>query len=349
MEILDYQIIYIDNIEGAASIAVFSEKESIDKYTIDIITRALSKQDRKYKFNDNKRTTRDRILNIAANKSIGDWGTELGNDLASSEKNKNEEIRHLKNQIPLGVLIVAYVHDDNNEFILLLKSDYDKFISEATGQIQTGLSLKNQIYKTCRFSINRGEHEVQFSEITTSDSNKRQSEYWHKDFLELVPVYSDSHNTTTAYNAIKDLFKPFQKSAPSDYTTMRRMTIGYFRQEGTFDIDYFKDEIIGKYNPHDPAAVNIKKITEKIEKLRTKGTFDPVFNKDTSAVKDRIRGIHKLTDEMDLKVKTEIANPENFILPYDTNGRKGIAIISELGFKFAKQIQDNKKIQENKP
>ena len=44
MEILDYQIIYIDNIEGTASIAVFPEKESIDKYTIDLITRAsLSK------------------------------------------------------------------------------------------------------------------------------------------------------------------------------------------------------------------------------------------------------------------------------------------------------------------
>ena len=68
MEILDYQIIYIDNIEGTASIAVFPEKESIDKYTIDLITRAFSKQDRKYKFNDNKRTTRDRVLNIAANK-----------------------------------------------------------------------------------------------------------------------------------------------------------------------------------------------------------------------------------------------------------------------------------------
>ncbi len=51
MEILDYQIIYIDNIEGTASIAVFPEKESIDKYTIDLITRAFSKQDRKYKFN----------------------------------------------------------------------------------------------------------------------------------------------------------------------------------------------------------------------------------------------------------------------------------------------------------
>ena len=242
MEILDYQIIYIDNIEGTASIAVFPEKESIDKYTIDLITRAFSKQDRKYKFNDNKRTTRDRVLNIAANKSIGDWGTELGNDLASSERNKNEEIRHLKNQIPLGVLIVAYGHDENKEFILLLKSDYDKFISEATGQIQTGLSLKNQIYKTCRFSIYRGEHDVQFSEITTSDSNKRQSEYWHKDFLELIPIYSDNHNTTTAYNALKDIFKPFQKSAPSDYHTMRQMTIGYFRQEGTFDIDYFRSE-----------------------------------------------------------------------------------------------------------
>lgn len=342
MEILDYQIIYIDNIEGVASIADFPEKDSIDKYTIDLITRAFSKQDRRYKFNDNKRTTRDRVFNIAANKSVGDWGTELGNDLASSERNKNEEIRHLKNQIPLGVLIIAYGLDNNNEFILLLKSDYDKFISEATGQIQTGLSLKNQIYKTCRFSISRGDHDVQFSDITTSDSNKRQSEYWHKDFLELVPVYSDSHNTNAAYNAIKDIFKPFQKTAPTDYTTMRQMTIGYFRQEGTFDIDYFKDEIIGKYNPHDPSSVNIKKLTDKIEKLKTKGTFDPVFTKDTSAVKDRIKGIHKLTDEMDLKVKSEIANPENFILPYETNERKGITIISELGFRFASQIQENK-------
>lgn len=343
MEVIDYKIIYIDIVNGVGSIAEFQETQNIDQYTLDLLQRARIQQDRRYKFNDNKRTTKDRILNIALNRSIGNIAIELGNDLACSEKNKNDEIKQLKTHIPMGILIVAYGLADNNEFILLLKSDYDKFISEATGAIQTGLSLKNQIYKTCLFQLLRGNNDVGFGEISTSESNKRQSEYWHKDFLELAPIYTDTQNTTVAYSMIKkQIIEPLKTKSISDYNTVKQMTVGYFRQEGVFDIDYYWDEIIGTYQPHDPKSIDINSLTSKIDNIKKSNKFDHVFNKDTSAVKDRIKGIHHLTDEMDLKVKSEISNPENVILPYDNNGRKGLTIISERGYSFAKDIHDNK-------
>lgn len=341
--ILDYQIIYIDNISGVANIAEFQETENIDQYTQNLLIRAKSQQDRRYKFNENKRTTRDRILNIALNKSIGNLGVELGNDLAGSEKDKNVEIKPLKKQIPLGVLIVAYCMDDEGEFVLLLKSDYDKFISEATGKIQSGLSLKNQIFKTCQFAIHRNEHDVEFTEITTSDSTKRQSEYWHKNFLELIPVYSDTENTNKAYEAIKkDILKPLQKVSPSDYNTIKHLTIAYFRQTGTFDIDYYRDDVLGTYDPHDPDKVNINRLKAKVDKIKNAKSFDSVFTKDTTAVKDRIKGSYKLTSELDLKVKSDFPNPENIILPYEEDGRKGLTIISERGYDFAKNIHEDR-------
>ncbi|MBD5202081.1 MAG: hypothetical protein HDS81_02040 [Bacteroidales bacterium] len=343
MEILDYQIIYIDNIAGVANIAEFQETENIDQYTHNLLIRAKSQQDRRYKFNENKRTTRDRILGIALNKSIGNFGVELGKDLACSEKDKNVEIKPLKKQIPLGVLIVAYCKDEDGEFVLLLKSDYDKFISEATGKIQSGLSLKNQIFKTCQLTVLRNEHDVEFSEITTSDSNKRQSEYWHKNFLELIPVYSDTENTNKAYEAIKkDILKPLQKVSTSDYYTIKHHTIAYFRQSGSFDIDYYRDHILGTYNPHDPEKVNIDHLKAKVDKIKKSKSFDSVFTKDTTAVKDRIKGSYKLTSELDLKVKSDFPNPENIILPYEENERKGITIISKRGYDFAKNIHEDK-------
>lgn len=343
MELLDYQIVCIHNDVGNASIKDFQETESIEQYTKELLFRAMSQQDRRYQFNKNKRTTRERILSIAANKSIGELAFELGNDLANVEKCKNEEIKHLKTQIPIGVLIVAYGTHETYEFVLLLKSDYDQFISEATGKIQSGLSLKNQIYKTCQFIVARTENEVEISGITTSDSTKRQSEYWHKDFLELNPVYSDTENTERAYALIKrEILKPLQKDSPSDYRTIKQLTVGYFRQSGTFDIDYYRDGIIGIYQPQEPDKVSIKKLQSKIDKIKASKSFDPVFNKDTSVVKDRIKGSYKLTAEMDLKVKTDFPNPQNIILPFEEDGRKGITIISERGYTLAQDIRTNK-------
>lgn len=343
MELLDYQIVCIHNNIGNASIKDFQERENIEQYTKELLTRAMAQQDRRYKFNENKRTTRDRVLSIAANKSIGELGLELGNDLASTEKNKNEEIKQLNTRIPIGVLIVAYGTHENREFVLLLKSDYDQFISEATGIIQSGLSLKNQIFKTCQFIVNRNEQEVEISEITTSDSSKRQSEYWHKDFLELNPIYSDTENTDKAYSLInKNIIKPLQKDSPSDHRTIKQLTVGYFRQSGIFDIDYYRDEIIGKYQPQEPDKVNIEKLKSKIDKIKASKSFDPVFKKDTSVVKDRIKGSYKLTDEMDLKVKSDFPNPQNIILPFEEDGRKGVTIISERGYDLALDIRANK-------
>lgn len=342
MDKLDYKIVYIDNVNGIAREEDFQVTENIDKYTSDLLIRAIEQQDRRYKFNENKRTTRDRVLSIAASKTVGNIAIELGNDLASSEKNKNDEIKQLKRQIPLGVLIVAYGECDGREFVLLLKSDYDKFISEATGKIQSGLSLKNQIFKTCQFSIKRENHVVEFSEITTSDSTKRQSEYWHKDFLELIPEFSDTENTSKAYTLIKNILKPLQKQAPSDYNTLKQNTVGYFRRSGMFNIDEYRDEIIGKFQPQEPDKVDINKLKSEIDKIKKKRLFDPVFNKDTSVVKDKIQGSHKLTEEMYLRIKSEIPNPETVILPYEQSGRKGVTIISERGYDFAKDVHDNK-------
>ena len=45
---------------------------------------------------------------------------------------------------------------------------------------------------------------------------------------------------------------------------------------------------------------------------------------------------------MDLKVKTDFPNPQNIILPFEGNGRKGITIISERGYIFAQDIKTNK-------
>lgn len=109
-----------------------------------------------------------------------------------------------------------------------------------------------------------------------------------------------------------------------------------------FDIDYYRDEIIGKYQPQEPDKVNIEKLKSKIDRIKDSKSFDPVFTKDTSVVKDRIKGSYKLTDEMDLKVKCDFPNPQNIILPYEEDGRKGVTIISDRGYNFAQDIRINK-------
>lgn len=97
--------------------------------------------------------------------------------------------------------------------------------------------------------------------------------------------------------------------------------------------------IIGLHTPFD-ATLNIDELKDKVEKLRSTGKFDAKFTKVPDEIKDKIKEYIKLTNEIDLKIKQDVAGIENVILKADlVDGRKGITIVSQEGYEYAKGLE----------
>lgn len=66
-------------------------------------------------------------------------------------------------------------------------------------------------------------------EVIVYDTNSSMSKYWWGDFLELSEVYTNKHNTITAFDAIdKGVFTKMKKDFPQDYVYLRNSTVRYF-------------------------------------------------------------------------------------------------------------------------
>lgn len=344
MNVVYYKILKINNEEGHADFASFENDENIGNYVMDILNKcAAAPIERRYKFCANKHTAKSRVENLIMGHEIERNCLDMGNDLAAVEMNSNIDHAQLKGKIPVGILLIALADmqtDENDYKLILIKSDYDEFIAEGTGVKSSGLSIKNQIFKTCIFSIKKQENGFTWGEITTSDSTKRYASYWSSAFLELEVCISNKENTITAFSQIKNkILLQIKNNHKPDYLVLYNATVGYMRQAGVFDLDFYKNTIIGQHTPFD-ASLNINELMEKVEKLRNSGKFDATFTKVPEEIKDKMQEYLSLTAEIDLKIKKDVAGIENVILKADLkDGRKGITIVSQEGYDYAKGLE----------
>lgn len=345
MRTIYYKLLRLTNITGTAAFANFEFLDNIENYVMNILNQtAHANVERKYRLNPNLHTTEGRInaLLTKEGEELEPTMLEMGNHLATIERDFNDNNQHLKGKIPDGVLLIAYVDmetDEGDYKIIILKSDYDEFIAENTGQQNTGLSVKNQIFKTCQFNIKWHENVYEIVHIAASDSTKRQAAYWLKEFLELDAIRQDKENTEKVYDLIKKkILNPLKENHKPDYLILYNSTISYMRSEGMFDLDYYKDEIIGKYTPYDE-TLDKAALVEKVNKLRDSDKFDAQFTKVPTAITDKLKSVIKLTDELYLNIKHDIPGMESKILPYEQGRKKGIIIISEEGYDFAKGVK----------
>ena len=345
MRTIYYKLLRLTNQAGTAEFANFEFLGNIENYVTNILVQtANASVERKYKFNVNLHTTKDRIDSLLTKEGGEREVTmlELGNHLASIEKEFNDNNQHLKGKIPDGVLLIAYVDmetDEGDYKVIILKSDYDEFIAEHTGQQSTGLSVKNQIFKTCQFNVKWHEQTYVIGQIAASDSTKRQAAYWLKDFLELEAIRQDKENTEKAYELIKKkILNPLKENHKPDYLILYNSTISYMRSEGMFDLDHYRDEIIGGYTPYDD-TLDVNTLKAKVDQLRASDKFDAQFSKVPTAITDKLKSVIKLTDELYLDIKHEIPGMESKILPYEEGQKKGITIISQEGYDYAKGVK----------
>ena len=216
-------------------------------------------------------------------------------------------------------------------------------MEELSGEKKSGLPTKKKIFKSFVLNISLDDDgKNTIGKIITYDANtSTKAIYWWKIFLELNELRDDKRNTLNAYQAIKtDILGPISKKHKQDYLCLRNLTIAYFRSDGEFNLDHYKDSIIGSYIPFD-AKLDINDLKMKIASLPTKHTFDKVFNKTPNEINDKFKDSIQLTPEIDLKIKQEIAHIERIIKAQeDEEGNKYIMIRSEDGFKYAQGLNN---------
>ena len=177
---------------------------------LELLIKEIYDEKTKRKFNISSKTTEVfvSILNILQ-KSDFELNTEIiANRLLREEIRIQDKIKHLKD-IKKGSILQCYFQMNGNPYIIITKVDHNPFLDENELKKRIGLPYNKKVIKAALFRFNMDNNVEQ---IYVLDSNAKISEYWWKDFLELVEIYSDEANSENSFNSIdKYLNKKIKK------------------------------------------------------------------------------------------------------------------------------------------
>ena len=341
--IIFHRLYKVDITTNKVTLQEFAENNNVNNYVMELLKDVTENEgDREYLFEDGSLSMKTFLNNIIRNIDRNDNSELIGQRLLQKEKNAQEKVAQLRRQILKGILIISYVQMTETEYkIIISKADYNEFLElEVTGSIRNGLPTKKKIFKSFIANISLIDGVDTITKLVTYDLNTTKAAYWWKEFLELKEIRDDEKNTLNAYNSIKvKILDPIRKKHKRDWLCLSNATVAYFRGEGDFDFIHFRDNIIGNYIPNDP-TLDMIELKAKINKLPTQDKFDLRFTKKPSVVKDKIKNVISLTDEIDLVIKHDVASVDATFKAYeDGEGKKYLAIRSDKGFLYVKNLQ----------
>jgi hypothetical protein len=308
------------------------------KYITELLLQIGEKEpERSYKFMSEFTEVRGLITKILMEKEYNVSCQSIANRLLKKEIDAQDDLdkKKLGIEIQKGMLIISLIRMTSEDLKLIMcKVDYDEFISEITGEIESGLSLRKKVYKAFVSDLN---NQLEISKILIFDSNKRTSAYWWDKFLELDVVTTNEENTIRAFDAIETtILKPLQQKYKADYFHLWNSTIRYFRANEEFSIEDYITNGIGEYLPFDE-KLNMETLKTKIRELpkTSKDPFDGRFEIVKKKITKRLRNTIKLTDQIDLHLKQDIPNESKTIIPWlRPDGTKFVMIKSPEGYEY---------------
>jgi len=113
--------------------------------------------DRYYKFRSEYTEVHNLIKIILSDNEYENTSTAIANRLLNKEKETQNDLnrKKLNKELLKWMLIVSLVRmTDEARKLVMLKVDYDEFISEMTGEIVTGLSIRKKVYKALICEVN---------------------------------------------------------------------------------------------------------------------------------------------------------------------------------------------------
>lgn len=237
-------------------------------------------------------------------------------------------------KIPKGSVFLIIIEHEQNRYLVINKTDLDRFTDEIDFEIKRGIPENKKTYKAFLAKIVKDK----LDQLYVFDSSKRLASYWWSDFLDLNPIHEDAHNTEKVLGYLVDhIIAPIKKISKEDHRILRNATIGYFRSNDSFDLESYKSAVIDNYIPENK-NVDIQKYSEKIDKMYSIDKFDTTFNIVTDKINKKASYTVDLTPKLTLLVKDHLTSiEENKIQSFQEDGKKWIKIETEEGYNQFKK------------
>ena len=306
MNILYASLNHINHSGSSIKNVKIDHSESLKEYTEKLFLEiAESPKRRQYFFTSSKSEIRNVLEDIVMDNDRDQSIKLAAKRLLKKEKEAQEALKNkkLKVEILKGSLFQAYIEVDGKESIIICKADHTEFLDENSLTVRSGLPWNKKIFKAALIRIDNNKIN---EDVDVLDSNL--SKYWWREFLELEEKHTDSFNTEKSMEHFDNrVFNTIRKSHPSDYQILRNSFVGYFRNNDIFEIENFVDTIFVNYKPEDE-NLNVDTLVAKIRTLPEKLGFDNTFNISKADIKKRMREKVKISEAIDLLLKTDIPN-----------------------------------------
>jgi len=315
-----------------------SDFDSYLKGLLEIISKGSS--GRLFEFQSETTEIRALIPSIIKSAPFNKVSLIAANRLLIKEQETQKKIEKLDVEIQKGILVQAVYQEDSNFKYVICKADHSEFLKDGDYKKTKGLPLKKKVFKA--FIVTFSNKNL-IEEVLVYDTNASMSKYWWGDFLELSEVYTDKHNTITAFDAIdKGVFTKMKKDFPQDYIYLRNSTVRYFRANKDFDMNSYISDAIGDYHPFNP-SFKVQDLKDTIRELPRKKKFDEKFNIIREEIKAKFLNKISLTSQIDLHLKEDIENINSVITAEKgKDGTKYIKIKSDAGYNYFSDLTKNK-------
>jgi len=342
MQLISNYLYVIDRDSEAVENAPFNESLALGNYVMNVLNTVIeSTGDREYRFQPESLSMQTWLNKIIKQEDVEETCRLIAARLLSKEIDAQDQIEHLGKDIPKGMLIISFVDmqlsENNEQKVIISKADYNEFIEQTTGELRTGLPTKKKIYKAFIANVRSGN----IVKRMTYDSNSKIATYWWREFLELDVVRHDEVNTQRAFDTIvSEVINPVKRQSKQDYLNLWNITLGHFRLDGEFDLDYYRDEILGNYHSCDN-NVSISDLQTRCNNLPNRGDFDRRFTKNSLLLKGKkYKQIISLTNEINLTISDYIANMAEVLQAEENDaGEKFLKIKSNAGYEYAKRLR----------
>lgn len=245
--------------------------------------------------------------------------------LHRTELSTREQSSNLRGEIPVGILIQAFIEDAVSRRLLIVKSDHDDFLDE-TFVTRTGLPKKKKVFKAFLAELDL---EGQIVDLYVCDSSGVHSKYWWRTFLELREKRDDAHNTKTFWDALdREVLMPIKKKHRIDHEIIRNAMLLYVKSNERFELTDFIQTTVGNYEPEDQ-NLSVDKIAQALRELPTKRagkTFDTSFEIIRKEIRAKFRRTYAVTEDIDLVIKSGLEDFKGEIQAIEEEGVKYLKI-----------------------
>jgi hypothetical protein len=316
--------------------------QDLNNYLNGLIEIVAQGSGRSFTFERDTTEIRALIPKIIANENFAGVAAIAANRLLSKEQEAQKNIDKLKKiEIQKGIVVQAVIVDGSKHQYVICKADHSEFLKDEDYKLTKGLPIKKKVFKAFVVTFLPTNH---IESVVVYDTNTTMAKYWWQSFLELTEVYTDKHNTTTAFNAMdKEVFTKMKKKHPQDYMHLRNSMVRYFRANEDFDMKDFLDNAIGDYKPYDQ-ELKVVQLKEIIKTLPATKKFDEKFSILREEVTARFLNKVPLTAQIDLHIKEDVPNIEKIITTEtDQDGTKYVKIQSDIGYTYFNELKQKKK------